>query len=422
MTLTCHFITKDWEMESAVLETWNVPESHTICNLATELKTVAEKWAIVNKIHCTITEAASNIKGAVNSNRWNHMVCFAHKLNLVVTCAIDEVNDVKDIIQDVKQNVAFFHRSTTASEKLRMIQSRLNLPEHKLIQHVDTRWNSIFYMLGRYMEQQEAVRTTLCLLDRNDLLIPADKNEIIEEVVKILEPFEAVTTELSAEKYVSASKILPLARGLQRLTATHTGTCSALCDKLTSQMTTRFGPNMEEKTVMAIATLLDPRFKKIPFRDARAIDKMTQRIVSDAKALYQETQQQQNEHTPSATVHNDPPTTSQSGCNPVWEIFDQQAAESTSRRVPTITALSEIEQYFKLPVINRKKDPLLWWKQNCHAFPMLEKVARVYLCTVATSVPSERLFSKAGELISARRNSIKPKNINMFLFLNNCEA
>ena len=187
-------------------------------------------------------------------------------------------------------------------------------------------------------------------------------------------------------------------------------------------MTTRFGPNMEEKTVMAIATLLDPRFKKIPFRDARAIDKMTQRIVSDAKALYQETQQQQNEHTPSATVHNDPPTTSQSGCNPVWEIFDQQAAESTSRRVPAITALSEIEQYFKLPVINRKKDPLLWWKQNCQAFPMLEKVARVYLCTVATSVPSERLFSKAGELISARRNRIKPKNINMFLFLNNCEA
>ena len=115
MTLTCHFIT---EMESAVLETWNVPESHTICNLATELKTVAEKWAIVNKIHCTITDAASNIKGAVNSNRWNHMVCFAHKLNLVVTCAIDEVNDVKDIIEDVKRNVAFFHRSTKASEKL----------------------------------------------------------------------------------------------------------------------------------------------------------------------------------------------------------------------------------------------------------------------------------------------------------------
>ena len=65
---------------------------------------------------------------------------------------------------------------------------------------------------------------------------------------------------------------------------------------------------MEEKIVMTIATLLDPRFKKITFCDARAIDKMTQRIVSDVKALYQETQQQQNEHTPSATVHNDPPT------------------------------------------------------------------------------------------------------------------
>lgn len=39
----------------------------------------------------------------------------------------------------------------------------------------------------------------------------------------------------------------------------------------------------------------------------------------------------------------------------------------------------------------------------------------------ATSVPSERLFSKAGELISAkrtRRNKIKPKYVDMLLLLN----
>ena len=34
------------------------------------------------------------------------------------------------------------------------------------------------------------------------------------------------------------------------------------------------------------------------------------------------------------------------------------------------------------------------------------------------SVPAERLFSKAGELLSIRRSRIKPKHVNMFLFLN----
>ena len=35
-----------------------------------------------------------------------------------------------------------------------------------------------------------------------------------------------------------------------------------------------------------------------------------------------------------------------------------------------------------------------------------------------TSVPAERVFSKASELISQRRSMIKPKHVNMMLFLN----
>ena len=33
-------------------------------------------------------------------------------------------------------------------------------------------------------------------------------------------------------------------------------------------------------------------------------------------------------------------------------------------------------------------------------------------------MPSEKLFSKAGEVIAARRSNIKPKNVDMILFLN----
>ena len=68
LAVTCHFINEDLVMESMVLETSHIAESHTIQNLATALKAVTDKWNITKKVHCTITDAASNITGAVRSN------------------------------------------------------------------------------------------------------------------------------------------------------------------------------------------------------------------------------------------------------------------------------------------------------------------------------------------------------------------
>ena len=74
--------------------------------------------------------------------------------------------------------------------------------------------------------------------------------------------------------------------------------------------------------------------------------------------------------------------------------------------------------YCNDPVLSRKEDPLLWWKNNEAKFPNLAKIAMKYLRIPANSVPSERIFSKAGELVSKRRNRLKPKNVDILLFLN----
>ena len=150
-------------------------------------------------------------------------------------------------------------------DRLHVNQNSLNLPNHKLIQQVDTRWNSVYYMLERYLEQHEAIRTTLCLLDKNEIIIPSDSNVILREAVQILAPFEAVTREISSEKYTSASKIIPISKGLQKLTLSHLVTMPRLLTQnLIADMRTRF-LNMEENKLLASATLLDPRFKKTSF-------------------------------------------------------------------------------------------------------------------------------------------------------------
>ena len=66
--------------------------------------------------------------------------------------------------QKSKEIVSHFHRSVKYSDKLRSVQEQLSLPQHKLIQDVQTRWNSTYNMFERIVLQHDAVTTTLCLV------------------------------------------------------------------------------------------------------------------------------------------------------------------------------------------------------------------------------------------------------------------
>jgi hypothetical protein len=105
----------------------------------------------------------------------------------------------------------------------------------------------------------------------------------------------------------------------------------------------------------------------------------------------------------------------------VWQFFDEQVHDIASRQTPTSSVLPEIDQYLKAPLLARSENPLQWWKENKNNYHNIFKVVCKYLCTVATSVPSERLFSKAGELISQKRSRLKAENVDMILFLNSSE-
>jgi len=74
----------------------------------------------------------------------------------------------------------------------------------------------------------------------------------------------------------------------------------------------------------------------------------------------------------------------------------------------------ELERYTDNLVTAWNSSPYSWWPSNQHAFPMLAAVARHLLCCPATSVSSERLFLKAGDVITKKRNSHQQKLIKLF--------
>jgi hypothetical protein len=78
----------------------------------------------------------------------------------------------------------------------------------------------------------------------------------------------------------------------------------------------------------------------------------------------------------------------------------------------------EVHRYTHLEPIPLMSDPLLWWKSHECILPLLAKKARQLLCVPATSVPSERVFSTAGDILCAQRSTLKSKHIDYLIFLN----
>ena len=60
---------------------------------------------------------------------------------------------------------------------------------------------------------------------------------------------------------------------------------------------------------------------------------------------------------------------------------------------------------------------LQWWQSHTSTFPVVAEVARRMLSIPATSVASGRLFSKAGDVITKKRNQLSLSCANRVLFL-----
>lgn len=78
----------------------------------------------------------------------------------------------------MKAIVMYFNHSNIASERLADTQKRLNLAPNKLIQMVNTRWNSIYLMLQIMLEQKDAILIHLSKIKKGQLLFARDWNMI----------------------------------------------------------------------------------------------------------------------------------------------------------------------------------------------------------------------------------------------------
>lgn len=258
ITVTAHFITDNWQLESHVLQMRAMFESHTGANVAELLQEVAEEWQCTSKDLVLVTDNAANMVVAAHLGNFLHMRCYAHTLNLASQRAL-KVSAVSRLLGRIRCIAMFFHRSTTAKHQLQEKQKLLGLPCHKLKIDVSTRWNSTYEMVDRFLEQQPAVcaallspvvrraETDVCTLSEADV-------SNAEDVMKALKPIKDVTTLMSEESSPTVSLIAPLHAQLIQDTKDSIGESALVREikqAINGNLSKRYASEVERNTLLS---------------------------------------------------------------------------------------------------------------------------------------------------------------------------
>ena len=101
----------------------------------------------------------------------------------------------------------------------------------------------------------------------------------------------------------------------------------------------------------------------------------------------------------------------------IWDEYDSEINKITRPENKTLGGIREVLKYLNEEYLERKKDPFLWWNEGRHTYPHLYGYILKRFCIVATSVPCERVFLGAEQIISQRRKLLKPNEVSTLLFL-----
>ncbi|XP_032428162.1 zinc finger BED domain-containing protein 1-like [Xiphophorus hellerii] len=403
LAVTCHFVEENGKLSSVLLGVQAFPQSHTAENIACVKASLMEEWGISGKVTCMVTDGAPNMVACVRELKLRHHICVAHTLNLVVKRALDQHPVLSGLRAKARKLVGYFRSSTTAKEKLTQVQLQLGMQATKLMQEVETRWNSTYLMLQRLVELREPVGAALAGLHTDIPFFTASEFDIVVACLSLLSPFYDATTELSAEEHVSASKVIPLLKMMEKaLQEEDTKSAPAVAVEIGEQLIRQLREKLhmlQSMSILSLATLLDPLFKLIAFFSNTKAAEAVKRLTSECATVIRRNTEENTHEIPQASTSQE-----FTGGSRLWQRLDTSVMEAKRTQNVSADATVEVQRYLSEANISRQENPLEYWANHRSLYPNLYKLALIYLCTPASSVPCEHVFSKAGEVVSRKRN------------------
>lgn len=396
-------------------------ERSTADNIRLKLKSLLSEFGVNNfEFLKFITDRGSNIVKALEPNiRLN---CSSHLLSNILDKSFEETEELAEILLACKKIVKYFKKAN--------LQHRLST---SLKTPCPTRWNSNYFMLKSIVDNWFMINELLTEKGENQRLLLINISTL-KQLLEILEDFQIVFKKLQLCSSPSLCFVIPSINKIKSL-------CSP-----------------DNADIPAIATLKKNIFNKIDSVWAKNLSlwhkaayflyppaaKMQQDSLPEIKNFCVSQINNFNNFPSSSnsqvSISTPTPPSTPAESNTQFSFSEQSIAnlstsqnqkhqkmdiqfffsdlleESTNTHVET--PQEEVERYSKETVkITEDFDVMNWWKTHAIDYPYLSKFALQVHAIPASSAASERAFSLAGNVITAKRNRIGPKSVDSLLFL-----
>lgn len=432
--VTAHWVTLKFEPCELLLSMEELPYPHGATEIQEHLIDLFDKWGISSKITAIVTDNGSNVKKACgNMGIGERIPCAVHTLQLSVGKGLDIakvlINKCKCLIaflandkkkQQLKESqIYLFQQQKIQKDKEELEKEAEELVVLDVVKANNTRWNSTLYAFQRLIILKPAISMlkTSLINDRNsrvrkegdkleELYPTSHEWKIIKEMVELLSPFESVTRLLSGATYPTIGLTYPSLCNLKEILATEfilsfeTDVAENCRNAILEDLQSRWEFPQE---LCLKGSFLDPRFKSLDF----VSQEMRKEIINQLQTEYEVLK---NDLIPSVPVRSNEDQSNLTTMGSFWK-------KKNERNVTPIK--NEVQHYLNLPELPalEEYDSFAWWATNKAQYPILYKMAMKYLSIPASSVPSERLFSDANNLVTPQRTRLDSSIINKIMFL-----
>lgn len=354
--------------------------------------------------------------------------CAAHTMQLVVHDGLRAIacDKVDTALTKVKNIARFAAKSSSFSELLQ---------GHQPPQANATRWDSEFRLLQHILSKTELIHQALIKESKKQLILSNMELDILREIASRLSYFAEATDLLQAENKPTISVVIPVLISLERalrsfsinapilLTTTFSsdvgnqlGTVllNSLCERFEFARTTTnplyiTAAVLDPSVKLSFASSIEDRSNNFSFLHEECkfaayslLQKITPRELAEPNPASNVASYSQ-----SNVLADDAVTT------PKRRLLDFFSDATTVSTAPPLSLRTAFDEYLSTPT-QSAPNALLFWKKSDS---ILRSAALEILSVPASSAPVERMFSRAGRILSPLRSKLSHSRLSDLMSL-----